>query len=195
MRNAIERCALIGLIAVAGCDTSSPAPTVSSTPPTVAVPPPPPPPPPPVNATGDGTTTVTGDTQTELSPADTTQQPAGGGDASPINTDPNSEVVKAQAGVGIKGRSLDEYEGVVVTPVKSLFAFKERAVFDIQIPEALKLYKALNDNRGPKDFAEFKAVIVDANNIRLPELPPGQRYDYNPETEELVVVRPKKKSE
>jgi hypothetical protein len=105
-----------------------------------------------------------------------------------------TEQVKAEQGVGIKGRSLDEYEGVVVTPVKSLFAFKEKAVFDIQIPQALTLFNA-SEGRNPMNHEEFMEKIVEANNIRLPELPEGHRYLYDPATNELMVERPKKKSE
>lgn len=107
---------------------------------------------------------------------------------------PATETVKAEQGVGIKGRSLDEYEGVVVTPVKTLFAFKEKAVFEIQIPQALTLFNA-SEGRNPTSHEEFMEKIVQANNIRLPELPEGHRYLYDPATNELMVERPKKKGE
>ena len=197
MRIAIVRCALLGLVVAVGCDSSqAPSSTAAAPPaPTPTIPPPPPAPPQPnpplVNPTGDGTTTVPPGVTTELAPAaEATQQPAGGGDESPAN-DPNTETVKAQAGVGIKGRSLDEYEGVIVTPVKTYFKAKERISFEIEFPHALNLYKAL-DGTVPKDYAELQEKVIAPNNIRLPELPPGHRYDWNAETEELLVVRPKK---
>jgi hypothetical protein len=99
------------------------------------------------------------------------------------------ERVKAEKGVGVKGRSLDEHEGVLVTPAKAYFSVRERAVFEMQIPQALKLFKATNGN-GPKTHEEFMAQIIDANQIQLPELPAGQRYVYDPEKEELQVERP-----
>lgn len=102
---------------------------------------------------------------------------------------PDMERVKAEKGVGVKGRSLDPHEGLIVTSAKALFTVRERAVFEIQIPEALKLYKATND-KGPKSHEEFMAQIIDANQIQLPQLPPGQRYVYDPEKEELMVERP-----
>lgn len=110
----------------------------------------------------------------------------------PATSAPNSEQVVAKQGVGIKGRSLDEYEGVVVTPVKSLFAARERVVFDIQIPQALQLYKA-NDPQGagPKTHEQFMAEVIAANNIKLPQLPDKHRYLYDPKTEQLMVERPK----
>ena len=193
MRSAIGRCALLGLVVAAGCD-SAPAPTTTAAPPspTVAVPPPPPQPNPPlVNATGDGVATVPPGVSTDTDPAsEATQQPAGGGDQSPMN-DPNSETVKAGAGVGIKGRSLDEYEGAVVTPAKTYFLAKERIFFEYEFPKSLQLYSAMAD-RPPQDWAEVKANIIDAYQMQLPQLPPGHRYDFDAEKQELVVVRPKK---
>ena len=103
---------------------------------------------------------------------------------------PETEQVKAQKGVGIAGRSLDPHEGTVVTSVKTLFTVRERIVFEAQIPEALKLFKASN-GQGPKSHDEFMSQIIEANQIRLPELGQGQRYIYNPQTEELMVERPR----
>jgi hypothetical protein len=107
--------------------------------------------------------------------------------------DPNVERVKAEKGVGIKGRSLDEYEGVVVTPAKTLFTVRERVVFEIQIPGALNLFNA-SEGRNPESHEEFMEKIVKFNNIKLPELPPGHKYIYDPEKNELMVERPKLKS-
>jgi hypothetical protein len=104
---------------------------------------------------------------------------------------PETEQVKAQKGVGIAGRSLDPYEGAVVTPAKTLFTVRERIIFEVQIPEALKLFKAMN-GQGPKSHDEFMTQIIQANQILLPELGPGQRYVYNPQTEELLVERPRR---
>jgi hypothetical protein len=103
---------------------------------------------------------------------------------------PDMERVKAEKGVGIKGRSLDEHQGMLVTPAKAYFSVRERVVFEIRLPDALNKYKALNGN-GPKSHDEFMAQIIDANQIQLPELPAGQRYVYDPEKEELMVERPR----
>jgi hypothetical protein len=100
------------------------------------------------------------------------------------------ERVKADVGAAKAGRSLDEYEGVVVTPAKSLFAVRERMVFQAQIPSAMKLYEATNGNK-PTSHEEFMTKIIEANQIQLPELPAGQRYAYDPEQGELMVEKPK----
>jgi hypothetical protein len=96
---------------------------------------------------------------------------------------------KAEMGVGKKGRGYEQ--GLVTTPVAAYFGVRERIVFEIQIPEAMKLYKAMNDFKGPKTHEEFMEKIVKANSIKLPELPNGHRYVYDPEKEELMVERPK----
>src|SRR5262245_21192927 len=95
------------------------------------------------------------------------------------------EQVKAGVGVGLKGRSLDGESGIIVTPLKSFFAAKEKISFEIEVPKALQLYKAISaDGRGPKTHEEFMTNVIQANMIKLPLLPPGHRYVYDPETEE-----------
>jgi hypothetical protein len=104
---------------------------------------------------------------------------------------PDMERVKAEKGVGQAGRSLDPYEGALVTPAKVYFSVRERIVFEDQIPKVLQLYKATND-KTPKSFEELKAQVLDPNQIRLPDLPPGQRYVWDPKAEELQVERPRR---
>jgi hypothetical protein len=101
------------------------------------------------------------------------------------------EQVKAQAGVAKAGRSLDDpnLNRMIVTPARAYFRARERIVFEVQVPHALQLYKALN-GAAPKTQEEFMNQVVKANNIALPELPPGSRYVYAPEKEELLVERP-----
>lgn len=110
--------------------------------------------------------------------------------APPVET----EQVKAEQGVGIKGRSLDEYEGVVVTPAKTLFAVRERIAFEIEVPQALAFFNAM-EGRNPESHEEFMEKIIEFNKIELPKLPPGHKYLYDPERNELMVERPKLKSE
>ena len=100
------------------------------------------------------------------------------------------ERVKAEAGVGKKGQSLKEHEGMVVTPVKQYFRIQQQLVFDIEVKHSLELYNATNGNY-PKSHAEFMKDIIETNQIKLPELPDGHRYVYEPATHELMVERPK----
>lgn len=94
---------------------------------------------------------------------------------------------KADVGVGKRGRNLGQ--GVVATPIAAYFAAKEQIAFRVQIPEAMKLYKATNGN-APKTHDEFMQEIIKANNIVLPDLPAGHKYLYDPEREELMVEQP-----
>ena len=94
---------------------------------------------------------------------------------------------KAGVGVGVRGDSLRNEEGVgkmIAAPAVAYFNVREKAVFEIQIPHALNLYKAL-EGKLPKSHDEFMAKIVRANAIQLPELKPGMQYRYRPDQGEL----------
>jgi len=105
--------------------------------------------------------------------------------------EPPTEQVAAKAGVGLQGQSLKEHSGVMVNAAKAYFNVRQRAVFEIQIPEALKLFKA-SEGEFPKTHDEFMAKIITANQINLPKLPAGAKYIYDPELGELMVERPAK---
>jgi hypothetical protein len=100
---------------------------------------------------------------------------------------PETTQQKAAVGVGVKGRGYGE--GVVATPIASLFAVRERLVFEVSIPEAMKLFKATED-RLPKSHEEFMERIIKENHIVLPLLPEGSRYRYDPKSGELMVESP-----
>lgn len=172
-------CLMAAYVVVAGCaeqsaDTGKPAPVQTSG--VQRLPPPPPPPalpdkPPPL------------------------PYPRGGGSWE----DPQlvrereaqkKELVKAEAGVGVKGRRLDNPNLVqmIVVPARTLFAVQERLIFEVQIPQALQLYVASEGK--PKTNREFMENIIVRNGIELPELPSGQRYVYDPQKEELMVEKP-----
>ena len=102
-----------------------------------------------------------------------------------------TERVEAKTGVAKSGRRLDNPDlvGPIVAPARAFFRTKERMVFDIQIPQALSLYKASN-GKFPETHEDFMTQIVKANRIKLPELPAGHRYEFDPEQGQLMVVRP-----
>jgi hypothetical protein len=104
---------------------------------------------------------------------------------------PETETVKAEVGVGKKGRSLDEYEGIVVTPVKTIWSTQEFLAYNVQVKKALDLFNA-TEGRMPKSHEEFMEKIIAPNLIKLPQLPEGQRYKWDPQTNQLMVERPKK---
>jgi hypothetical protein len=80
--------------------------------------------------------------------------------------------------------------GVIATPIESLFAFRENAVFKIQIPDAMNKFKGI-EGRAPKDNDEFMEKIIKANMIRLPKemLQEGERFMYDPKTEKVMIEK------
>lgn len=113
-------------------------------------------------------------------------------------TAPVFQPKKALPGVAKQGRSLDNEKGVgamIAQPVKTLFAFRERAVFTIEIPHALQLFEA-TEGRKTKSHQEFMDKVIKANQIQLPELPAGQEYKFHTDTGELWVhpIEPKPES-
>ncbi|MDZ7617097.1 MAG: hypothetical protein U1E05_08840 [Patescibacteria group bacterium] len=125
----------------------------------VVAPPPPPPPPPPPSAPPS---------------EDSAPATAEGESARP-----------AEVGVGRKGHGYGT--GPIATPLATRWRAEERLIFDAQIPQAMNLFKATN-GRAPKSHDEFIKEIIEFNQIRLPELPAGQRYQYDPQAEQLMVV-------
>jgi hypothetical protein len=99
----------------------------------------------------------------------------------------SEKVTREEAKFGVGKRGHDYQPGILTTPVSTYFTIGERVTFDIQIPQALNLYKAQHDNQGPKTHEEFMEKIIKANQIKLPQLPSGARYLYDPKTERLMV--------
>jgi len=106
----------------------------------------------------------------------------------PEDDTPDREV--AAAGVGKKGRI--EGEGLLRSPIKAYFTIPQRLAFEALIPHAIQIYKA-NDpqGKGPRTHEIFMKEIIEKEQIQLPELPEGDRYEYDPEEEQLYVIHPK----
>ena len=77
-------------------------------------------------------------------------------------------------------------QGIIATPVAAYFAAKEQVAFRVEVPQAMNLFKATN-GYAPRTDEEFMKEIIQANNIKLPELPAGDKYYYDPATEQLMV--------
>ena len=106
-----------------------------------------------------------------------------------VTQSPPIEPRVAEVGVGIKGKSLENETGIgqmIASPAVTLFRVKEKAVFEIQIPQAMHLNEAL-EGRKPRSHEEFMQKIIDANRIALPKLPDGQVYKYHPDDGQLWV--------
>lgn len=105
---------------------------------------------------------------------------------------PEPEMISEVATVG-SGKKGHGYGGGMITePVRAYFRTRERVVFEITIPNAMKTFKAIDPKgKGPASHEEFMEKIIRENAIELPALPDGWRYRYDPETEDLMVERPK----
>ncbi|MDO5580646.1 MAG: hypothetical protein Q4G69_05895 [Planctomycetia bacterium] len=103
------------------------------------------------------------------------------------------EVKAADVGATGKGKFADSAEkpmSVVTVPLATYFKAQEMVVFRMQIPEAMKLYKAEN-GENPKTQDEFMQKIIKANQIVLPTLPAGDSYFYDP-SDAILKIKTKK---
>ena len=108
--------------------------------------------------------------------------------AAPVQ-EPQMQNQVAKTGVGVQGNSLDSIQGddarmLIAGPVKALFKTKEKIVFDIQLPQSVRLFNA-EHGRNPKSHEEYMEKVV--GQIKLPKLPDGMVYRYHPENNELWV--------
>ncbi|MDD3468700.1 MAG: hypothetical protein PHE53_01820 [Thermoguttaceae bacterium] len=99
---------------------------------------------------------------------------------------PQPEVRRATGNVTGTGQELGN--NPISLSIKTYFTGREKITFDIQIPDAMRLYKAVNEYP-PRTAQEYYNQIIVANQIPLPGLPPNDRYQYDPTTGELNVVR------
>ena len=112
----------------------------------------------------------------------------------PPQTQKNGAVIeeRVKVGVGVTGKGTSYGGGAVSEPVSQYWSMKEKIAFDIVVKHSLNLYKAGDPKgKGPKSHEEFMdKIIKPARNFELPKLPEGHRYEYDPNAEQLMVVRP-----
>jgi hypothetical protein len=169
---------VLSLGILAGCSDSSSDPQNATVTPQVSavtteedVPPPPPPP--------TQQTKTSGQPKASTVAATPSQAPA---------IPPGMVAEKADVGSGEQGRGYGQ--GIVSTPVAAYFLTRQNISFNIQIPELVKAYKFEHDLKGPPSHDVFMKDVIQKYGIRLPELPPGHKYLYDPKEEMLMVVRP-----
>ena len=81
----------------------------------------------------------------------------------------------------------------ILVPLGQYFSVRERTVFEMQIPSAMNIYKAMNNNKPPASHDEFMKEIIGANKITLPSLRNStDQYQYDPESGELKILTIKK---
>ena len=124
-------------------------------------------------------------------PADDTKgQPAANANAAksddpdPTNElQPGQNVVKAEAGVGRRGRGYGG--GIITEPIHQYFNIQQTLQFDV-IKHDMDLYHAQH-NRYPRSMEEFQKEIIEPGQRILPDLPEGEYFVYEGE---LFVARP-----
>ena len=114
--------------------------------------------------------------------------PAGGGPPAPVP--PPAPAIQEKASEdftkkGIAGKELGK--GILATPAGVYLRIPDRAIF-LSVEHAMNLYKG-EHGALPKTHEDFLRDIIQANNIKLPELPDDSHYIYMPEKEELMIER------
>jgi hypothetical protein len=124
--------------------------------------------------------------------APTTTPPAANS-SNPSTPSGGGTVEPARVGVGVQGKDYGTPDaGLITTPIAAYFTAREQIAFIIQIPDMMRTFQAVN-GRYPKSHEEFMKEIIQAGSIKLPELPEGAKYVYDPQQHELTVVHPKPK--
>ena len=121
----------------------------------------------------------------------------------PAQADDKTVLVTAAPGMSGKGNygtpTSNNPMEIITVPISVMFRTQDRLVLQ-QIEYAMNLYKAEHGN-APATHAEFWERIILANNLqpdqssmnrnKLPPLPPGQEYVYDPKDRELKIRKPK----
>ena len=104
------------------------------------------------------------------------------------------DLAKAEGGVGKRGQGYGG--GIITEPVRQYFIAQDRIKLNIEIPNNLKMYRALGNNKNPPTVEAFVKEVLDPSGIVLPDLSPGEFYVYDPNgkglEDVLFVARPRK---
>jgi hypothetical protein len=86
-----------------------------------------------------------------------------------------------------------ESADLISTPVNAYFSAQAKLAFD-RLPNEIQKYKLLSpDGKGPQSYEELVEKVIKPCGIKLPELRPGDKYVYDPMTEQLMIQHPAKK--
>ena len=109
------------------------------------------------------------------------------------NAQAHPQPIRRPAGVAQKGGPKGGQQnlppaGPVTVPLGTLFSLRDRIAFEILIPKTLQDHLEKTGER-PDDQQQFMKDIIAAYHIRLPALPAGHRYVYDPVKHDLTVVK------
>ena len=86
----------------------------------------------------------------------------------PAAAAPPAQQTEAKADAAAKGGGR-----TVPVPLASLFSIKDRILFEITIPDGMRLYKFHHDGKAPATYDEFMRNFLRDQHIGLPGLPPA----------------------
>ncbi len=102
----------------------------------------------------------------------------------PHAPDPNKEQVEATADtVGTKGKGYGG--GIITEPISQYFRLQDRIKLQ-NIEHGVRIFQAQH-GRYPASMQEFEDEILKPQQVKLPELPPGRKYVYDPQQGKLFV--------
>ena len=121
----------------------------------------------------------------------------------PAQAENNTVTVTAAPGMSGKGNygtpTGNNPMEIITVPISTMFRTQDRLILQ-QVEYAMNLYKA-EHGRAPASHDEFWERIIVANNLhpdqpsanrnKLPQLPPGQEYIYDPKDGVLKIRKPK----
>jgi hypothetical protein len=104
-------------------------------------------------------------------------------------TVPAPNIVSEKAAPGMTGKG-NYKPGVITTPISVYFQLKEQIILG-HVTHAIQLFEATNGYK-PRSHEEFMKEIIEPNlpATKLPTLPEGHTYRYDPKTGELMVDHP-----
>ncbi len=63
----------------------------------------------------------------------------------------------------------------------------EQQILFMKADQALRAFEIIH-SRYPQSHQEYMEQVIRGNGLTLPELPEGQRYEYDPQLRQLMVV-------
>ena len=122
-------------------------------------------------------------TETKPSVAVADPQPSATSSASPPAR-PGTIREAVHVGMGEKGRGYGK--GYLAVTLGAYWSVQEMIALD-RIKHDMQIYKAAEGNY-PKNMDEFMEKIIKPANIKLPLLPAGRRYVYDPNSEDYLMI-------
>ncbi len=119
-------------------------------------------------------------------PPETVKKPPAVEQLTPL-PDPNEPPSPITVDDFVKGQILRDSKHSMSRMVGAIPTTEQKLLLEVQIPQAMELFRA-QDRKGkyPLDHDSFMKSIIEANQLKLPELRRGYEYWYDGETAQLL---------